>query len=93
MSVISLSHELKLVPQQQDSQQAEKTNCHDLMDIKADFQILQQKYQEIVDHFKDLKDLKDIRKNKKYTDEMNVIIKGIRFDALSITNQKLEVIL
>ena len=63
------------------------------MDIKKDFAELQQKHQEICGHFDDLSDLIDQRNNKKYVEEINFIIKGMKFDSLPLTIQKLNQIL
>ena len=60
------------------------------MDIKKDFTELQQKHQEICGHFDDLSDLIDKRNNQKYVEEINFIIKVMKFESLPLTIQKLS---
>ena len=67
MSIKSLSHELKLVPEETQ----EKT--HDLLDIKKEFNDLQSKYNEV-------KSIVDELGIKKFEHEINGIIKKLKYD-------------
>ena len=67
MSIKSLSHELKLVPEET------QATHHDLLDIKKDFNDLYEVY-------KDTKSIIEELGIKKFEDEIKGIIKKLKYD-------------
>ena len=67
MSIKSLSHELKLVPEET------QATHHDLLDIKKEFNDLAQKYTEV-------KSIIDELGIKKFDHEIKGIIKKLKYD-------------